>query len=424
MKLSMKIKPVITLLALSVTMLLKAQPLDLQTCLDSASANMPVLRQRMLVDEALNNKITSYNRNYLPQVSLNGQASYQSDVIEFVNSIPGFPSLNIPKAQYRLYADLYQPIYDAGQSSASKSFETSEAQTKLQSIAVAEYQFKKQVSAIYFQILLLDRQREVIANTLNLLKERDTVIRAAMANGVAQKTDHLRVRTEIINQEQRLDETTLNQSAAREILSLLTGLTIEGRNLLEPEVETTASALDQNPEVLLYQSRKTSLLARGDIISTRRAPQIGAFGQAGLGAPNPYNFFDTELTSYYIIGLRASWVLWDWSKTSLERKNLQLNAMMLEEELEQKEMELRSELIRLNTNGELLTRAVNRDEEILELRNEIRKTAEVQSQEGVITLTDYLDEVLAEQIAAIKLGMDEISLQQNRVLYQLETGAL
>ena len=404
---------------------LAGQDLELQTCLDSAEKNMPILRQKALMDEVLENKITSYNRNYLPVVSLNGQATYQSEVIEFVDVPPGFPNLDIPKAQYRVYADLYQPIYDAGFSGAQKEIQLAENEADLSQLHAQVYQVKKQVSQIYFQALLLQEKEGILRETLALLRSRKNALEAAVSNGAAGKNELLKLKAEILNQEKSEDDILNARLAALEILELFTGIPMAERKLVLPRVSvpdevTTAD----NPELMLIESRSTSLMARNELLSAQRSPHLGAFGQAGFGLPNPYNFFDTELSSYYMIGIRASWVIWDWSKTSLDRRNLELNRMMITEQKNQKELEIRSELIQLRANELVLLRSLNRDQEMLEIRREIRELSEVQLDQGIITHSDFLEELMAEQVAAFSLNLDEVSLQQTRVMIQFETGSI
>jgi len=179
-----------------------------------------------------------------------------------------------------------------------------------------------------------------------------------------------------------------------------------------------------NPEILLIGTRQSGLAATEKMIRSQRLPRINAFGQAGMGAPNPYNFFQKDLSSYYIAGVRASWTLWDWGKTSRERTNLSLNQRMLSEQQNQKKIEVESKIARLRSDGEKLGKALERDEEVLRLRSQIRQNASVQVAQGVITSTDYLDEVLAEQVAGLNKSVDQISLYQNQIMLQLETGTL
>lgn len=402
-----------------------AQQLDLYTCLDSAATHMPLLRQQELLSEVLGNKIRTYNNAYLPALTLNGQASYQSAVPELPFSLPGSQGLDLPKTQYRAYLEVYQPLFDGGVSRAAKISETAQTEVSVKTLEVSLVEYKKQVAQLYFQLLLIGDQQKIISQTLSLLRGREKAVRDALAVGAAQQNDLLRIQSEILAQEQKLDDLESARESGMEVLGLLCGIDVANRVLAVPGIRGPAdySAVN-NPELQLISTRQSGLMATEKMIRTQRLPRISAFAQAGFGAPNPYNFFEKDLSSYYIAGVRASWTLWDWGKTSRDRSNLNLNNTMLLEQQNQKKIEVESRITRLRREGENLHKALERNEQVLQLRSQIRENASVQVEQGVITSTDYLDEVLAEQVAGLNKSVNEISLYQNQIMLQLETGSL
>lgn len=402
-----------------------AQSVSLQTCLDSASANMPLLKQRTIQQDMLEAKLKSYGTALLPAISLNGQVSYQSAVPELPFSIPGSPGLEIPKGQYRTYAELYQPLFDGGISKALKSAEQAKYEANLQGLKAGEHSYRKQVAQLYFQLLLMDKQITILSKTIQLLAEREGVLKNALQNGVIQQNDLLKLQGEKIAQEKKLQELQAARLSGGDVMELLTGISLKNRELVLPNTETSSSkSVDQHPELKLIVAQQTSLSAGESLIGAQRMPRIGVFGQGGVGSPNPYNFFEKDLSSYYIVGLRLKWTIYDWGKASQDRRNIQLTNQLLSRQYEQKSIELQSNLVQLHAKSEQASRSLIKDDEILLIRTTIRQNAAVQLDQGVITNSDYLEEILAEQLAELTKSMDQIQLHQYQTLIRFELGTI
>ena len=59
------------------------QAITLKYCQDEALANYPSAKDKTLIQAASELKLSGLQSGYLPQVSLNGQATYQSDGIKY-----------------------------------------------------------------------------------------------------------------------------------------------------------------------------------------------------------------------------------------------------------------------------------------------------------------------------------------------------
>ena len=91
----------------------QAQSISLDSCIAAAKQNWPAFKKQMSISEKRNLIKQTLNKNYLPNINLSGQASYQSEVITFpeVPNMPGFfPEL--PLDNYNVEANLNQTIWD------------------------------------------------------------------------------------------------------------------------------------------------------------------------------------------------------------------------------------------------------------------------------------------------------------------------
>jgi outer membrane protein TolC len=88
--------------------------LSLQKANELALQNYPLIKQRELVKQTTAFSIDNLSKGFLPQISLSGQASYQSEVTEIKVPIPGVTIDPPSKDQYKILADVNQLLYDGG----------------------------------------------------------------------------------------------------------------------------------------------------------------------------------------------------------------------------------------------------------------------------------------------------------------------
>src|SRR5580693_9333854 len=91
-----------------------AKTFTIDDCYRLARQNYPLIKQKGLIVKSKEYSIENALKGYLPQLSINGQATYQSDVTEIPIKIPNTSIPTISKDQYRIYAEIDQTISDGG----------------------------------------------------------------------------------------------------------------------------------------------------------------------------------------------------------------------------------------------------------------------------------------------------------------------
>jgi hypothetical protein len=84
------------------------QNITLQQCYEWSEENYPLIKQKDLIRRSENLNISNLEKGILPQISFNGQASIQSEVPSF--KIPGVNFNGPTKDQYKIYAEINQPL--------------------------------------------------------------------------------------------------------------------------------------------------------------------------------------------------------------------------------------------------------------------------------------------------------------------------
>ena len=197
---------------------------SLAECYAFATQNFPLIKQKNLLENANQLQIKNLNSNFLPQVELNGQATYQSDVTALNLKLP-FPNIELPtppsRDQYRVTLDVKQLIYDGGLTQKSKAVQSAVTETEQQKINVELFKLREKVNQLYFAILQADEQARLVELMKADLQPRIKKIEAGIKNGVAIPMNLHQLEAELLKVEQRLIEISAMRSAAIEMLNQL-----------------------------------------------------------------------------------------------------------------------------------------------------------------------------------------------------------
>ena len=133
-------------------------PLTLEECHALARNNYPLIQQKQLIAQSKEYTIANVRSGYLPQVSVNAQATYQSEVTRVPIAVPGFGIEPLSKDQYKIYGEVYQSVYDGGATKGQQSIAESNARIADQQLEVELYEVKARINQLFFGILLVDKQ--------------------------------------------------------------------------------------------------------------------------------------------------------------------------------------------------------------------------------------------------------------------------
>jgi hypothetical protein len=82
----------------------QSDTVTLYDCYRQAEKSYPLARQTGMLEKSNELKIKNLNKNYLPQLNLNGSATLQSDVTELKLNLPAqFSSIQFPQISKDMY---------------------------------------------------------------------------------------------------------------------------------------------------------------------------------------------------------------------------------------------------------------------------------------------------------------------------------
>jgi len=416
----------ITVLKLVSFFSVSAQALDtitLEQCHRQVVQNFPLAKQKGLLSDAADLEIKKLNTQYLPQLALSVQATYQSDVPHVPIESRVFSIPEVPKDQYRGTVDLNQVIYDGGAIRHQKDIKSSAVLAQQQNIDVQLYQLKSQVTTLYFNVMLTDAQLEANQILHENVKAQLHKVQAAVDNGILIASNADVLKAELIRTQQQREMIWQNKIASIGMLAELTGLNLDSATILQfPETEYAPSAdFSFRPEYKLFFLQQQTLDLQRKAIISKQLPRLGAFAQGGFGRPG-FNVLDPDLKPLYIAGIKLTWSPWHWNEEKYDRQFIMINKSIIDNQREVFDVNSRIALLKQAAAIQSLQQQLALDDEIISLRQEIVKSAAAQLENGVITSTDYLIELLAEQQARLNLKTHEIQLEQAKAEYLLITG--
>ncbi len=398
----------------------------LQQCLQEAVRHFPVQKQLALNRHRNDLEQQNLKKNYLPQLNLNGQASYQSDVTKVpMPPVPGFDIPVIGKDWYKINFDLDQMIWDGGFTKNREAVRQAGYLLADQQVKVKTFNLKKQVSLLYFNILFLQANIDALQVLTADLDARIKEARAAVKNGVLlpSDVDVLEVNRKIARQQ--IIEKKADQRGLLGSLNRLTHMPLtDARQLLTPQVKLPGLRFENHrPEYQLLALRQKEITAMEKLTAVKRMPVFKLFGQAGYGRPG-YDMLNNNFDTYYMAGIRLHWNIYDWNRTKNEKEILQIQSDILQTEKENFNQSLQAELEKLKSNILKFETLMKSDRDILQLQNKVVAAAGSKLKNGTLTATAYLIELNKEVKARLTLQAHRLQLLFAKYQYLTALGDL
>ena len=398
--------------------------LTLEQCYELARQNYPAIKQYALVEQSRDFTLQNAAKGWLPQVSVNGRASYQSTVTRLPIDVSqfGIDYKGLSKDQYDAHVMVNQPIYDGGVITANKNILKAQTDVQTAQLDVTMYSIRERVNQLFFSVLLIDEQLAQNQLLQDDLKLGLNTVSAMMKGGIANQTDVDNVKVEQIKARQQEHSLRTARKTYLTMLGSFINLSLDANTQLEkpadPGFKSQGSDPNNRPELAMYDSQNRLLDARLKALDASLMPKVGAFLQGGVGNPG-LNMLKNGWDPYYRIGATISWNIGSF----YTRKNdQQLIANERQQITANRETFLfNNRLQQQQTNGQIenLRQQVNEDEEIIQLREGIRNKSEKRVQNGIETVNEMLRDINAVGEARQQKAIHEVQLLQE--IYELKT---
>ena len=387
-----------------------------------AKDNYPLLKQKQMYADIGSNKVKQLSANFLPQINVTGQATYQSEVTEF--SFPGAGSAGFKQKpdQYSLGLELKENIFDYGAVKTQKQIERESSEIQSQQVDVEYLKLKDKINQLYGNVCLQQENKKIMLLRMNELDAKRKKIQSAVDNGAALQSSFLVLESEYLTTQQKMEEINSNLNAWYKTLSIITNKTLDTTvKFSYVKKDIALQSIVIRPEYRLYDLQSNSLKLKESMVFKNNLPKVFVFGRGYYGRPG-YNFLNNEFRPYGIVGAGLSWNLTAYYTSAKETKNIRINNDIVANQKKIFDLNLQSTLVQQQEEIIKLEKMIIMDVKIVNAKTEIRKASSSQLDNGVITTSDYIVDLNAENQAQFNLKLHEIQLLMSKQNYNTTLG--
>ncbi|HKM44803.1 MAG TPA: TolC family protein [Dysgonamonadaceae bacterium] len=378
----------------------KAQTVTLEECQTMARENYPAISRFSIIEQSKNYTLANANKAYLPQLSLEAKATYQSDVITIPLNMPG---LEIPvpdKDQYQIVAQANQIIWDGGKIAAKKEMIEAGAVVEEKTLETELYSLRERVNQLYFGILLMQEQlKQQIVMEEELQRNHD-IVESYVENGIANQADLSTVKIEMLKAGQQRIQMESTHTAYLQMLSILIGNELSKETeFVKPSVSNDNSlVIIKRPELDLFTAQEATIDAQTNELKSTLMPAIGAFVQGGYGKPG-LNMLQNEFDAFFLGGVKLSWNFGSLYTYKNSVKSNELKKLSIDTQRDTFTHNLNMQISQQQNEIEKYRKTMKDDEEIIRLQQQIKDAAEAKVENGAMTVSDMLKELTALDMA-------------------------
>lgn len=389
-----------------------AQP-TLDECIGLAYDNYPQIKEMSLIEMTRGIDLKTAAYAWLPHLNVSGKATWQSEVVEMPIEIPGM-DIRIPHDQYGLTAEFTQQIWDGGTSHSQRELAEAGAEVKKTQLETNLWAIRSRIQNIYLGIILIDKQMRINDLLRENLERNSEEVKSLINGGVALPTDLDQVSVNILSCLQQRASLEADRRSYVKLLGLMTGRDMTGVELAIPQ-----EALDfqddgvrdfaTRPEMSFYSAQLKQNEVQLRQLNTLISPKLNLSLQGGYGRPG-MNMLSGDFSAYFVAGLKLQWNIGALYTRGMDKRKLKADAQKID---------LTRETFLLNSSVEAEQKSnaiekardvLDRDSEIIALRQRIREAGENQYREGTIKMNDYLSMLDEEYKAKANESMHEVQL--------------
>jgi len=376
----------------------QARAFDLRTLQQAAVDTDPRTKQFSLLTSQTDLRLRNIAALRLPNVSFESYGQYQSDVAHLPTDGGSFAELFAPpKDTYDGSIRIDQRLFDATITAqgALERAQLAESQARVRSTL---FTLRQQVNDAFFAAAVLEARAGSLAATIGDLTARLQETNARVQQGTALAAEAAAIQATLLERQQDADDMQASRRAALDRLTTLTGQTIgESDRLTLPDIAAAVAQARQSqatlrarPEYEQFARTRDRLTRQQELTAAEDRPRISTYARLGYGKPG-LNFAASDFQSYALAGVRLQWKAWTWGSGSREREALAIQQRVVAADEEAFARSLTTSIEGDERAFDRLQRSLASDEQIVTLREQVERSAQLRLQEGVVTASEYLD---------------------------------
>ena len=401
---------------ISIFIALNAMGQTLEQCQQAAERNYPLIAQHDIVARTTDLTVANIQKGWLPQVTATAQATLQNAVPAWPDEMKGLMQQmgvdmkGLAKDQYRVGLDVQQTVYDGGAISAQKRVARQQGVVQQAQLDVDLYGVRKRVNEMYFALLLLEDQIKLNSDLQEVLAASEKKLTSMVKHGTAAQCDLSSVKAERLNVAQQQTTLESQRNVLRAMLSTFCGLEVTAPVKPSP---VSVNGSNNRPELRLIDSQLSLADAQEHALDAALLPRLGVFAQGYYGYPG-YNMFKDMMGREWswngMVGARLTWNIGALYTRHNDKARIQLQRETAQRQRETFLLNNRLEQLQEDEAIERYRKLMTQDDEIIVLRQQVRKAAESKLSHGIIDVNDLVRDISSENAARVQRSIHEIEM--------------
>lgn len=407
---------------------MQSAAISLEECYTLARNNYPLVRQYELTEAMSRYSFENAAMGYVPQISIGAQATLQSDVTEFPGAFDrllaaaGVEMTGLSHDQYKVQLDIRQTIWDGGYSKAQREAVKAQAEVSRLTLDKDIDALKTRINQMYFGILVMEENIRTSLYMDTLMTSNMKVVESAVRNGTALASDIDNIRVELLTLRQERSQLESAVRTYKDMLAIMIGRRIEDSEEFEtPEAVLVDTSLNQRTELLLFDARIREIQQQKRMLDVAVMPKFALFAQGWYGKPG-LNIFDdmvyNRMSWNGIAGITFQWDISAFCTRKNDLRNISLSQRSIELQRDVFQWNTSLQQTQIQNEIERMYEMKASDDEIVRLRESVRKVSESKYRNGVITVNELLRDIMNENRAKTGRSRHELELLKN--IYDLK----
>ena len=392
--------------------------ITLSQCLSAAEENYATNPNQEIYRQMLSLNTKSIQSKWYPQFNLSGNYTGKSESTQL--DMGGLPfEVTMPmqdKTNYEVALNLAQTLYDGGMISRNLKLANLRTESSILGVRAGLLERKTMVTSLYFQMLLAQRRKEILALHKENLSAELRKVEAGISAGILDKNSSLLMQDQLWQlAEETCKVNYLYQECQQKLSSITTLQFTETDSLEYYNSELIIPAEINRPELEIMNIKKEMELTQTRLAGSGMLPQISASAAYAWGNPG-YDIFSEEAHSYYRVGIYLNWQLWDWHSRKHARNLHQKQAETLENNYSVQKQAIELSLIEKDNQIERLQENLIIQSERKALLSQITVSYAHKLEEGIISTEDYLQQFNKHKEIELQQSASELEISFQRIL--------
>ncbi len=380
--------------------------LSLNEARSMARDNYPAIRQYRMIEQSRDFTLDNVMKVWLPQVSISAGAYGFTDILKSDKKMEQ-AGMDMNNFMANASVMIKQSVYDGGRIAARKKVVWAESQVQKQQLDVSMYAINEQVDQLFFGILLLDEQLKQNALLKKDLATSEQTIRSMMIGGIANQTDLDAILVERLKAEQQNESLLASRQSYLRMLGVFVGKDLAAAaETLEKPAQRYVRANVNRPELKYYASQNLLLDAQRKQLNTQLRPTVGIFGMGMV---------HSKMSDMLNNGMMMAGVSVSWNIGALYTRKNDIRKIEVQRQINDSQREVflfNNRLQNEEADGAIasLKRQIEKDEEIVRLRENIRGKSDRKVELGTKSVNELVSDINAVSLARAQKAMHEIQL--------------